>query len=120
MLTKIDKQTLKAMGVDDPDRLLSAIAQALRERTSLGSPHANKGLIESEEAFLGTGGANGAGVSGKPDLPDHDRGKWLNALVEMGQGFAQLLGQALTPQDVASLRKVTPSRIRQRMDANQL
>ena len=112
MLTEADRTTLAKAGITNIDRLVSAAAAFLRAHPIYEAPPVTNALSEAEETFLRDSGARGVGAWSDDSAAD-------NVAVIAGE-FAQMVTTALSQKAVAELLGVSTSRIRQKLEADEL
>ena len=112
MLTEADRTTLARAGITNIDRLASAAAAFLRAHPIYEAPPVTNALSEAEETFLRDSGARGVGAWSDDSAAD-------NVAVIAGE-FAQMVTTALSQKAVAELLGVSTSRIRQKLEADEL
>ena len=112
MLTEADRTTLAEAGITNIDRLASAAAAFLRAHPIYEVPPVTNALSETEESFLRDAGARGVGAWSDDSAAD-------NVAVIAGE-FAQMVTTALSQKAVAELLGVSTSRIRQKLEADEL
>ncbi|MEE9396257.1 MAG: hypothetical protein V3V31_04515 [Methylococcales bacterium] len=108
-----DLHTLKQVGVENWEELVSAAAYFVRHQPLYRvkvSPHA---LTSQEEAFLRRAGASGVG-------DDYDANAIEEKLREAAVEYGQMVASAYSQKGAAECIGVTPSRVRQRIDQRTL
>ena len=112
MLSEADRTTLAKAGITSVDHLASAAAAFLRAHPVYEASPVTNALSETEEDFLRSAGAHGVGSWSNEAAAG-------NVAIIAGE-FAQLVTTALTLKEVAALLGVSPSRIRQKLEAREL
>jgi hypothetical protein len=112
-LAECDRQTLEEAHID-LDEVATEIAELIRrDNRELISPLTDA-LSVSERAFLSRGGATG--LDPTPRLS----GQISLNIQSIASEFAKMTAEAYTQKQVAELLRVTPGRIRQRIDERSL
>lgn len=107
MLSHRDLNTLQQAGIDQPDRILSALAELIRQGMIVTKEENNNPLKPIELAFLKKTGAAGLDDGGSIAARQAD----IQNMALVGQAFASLEAKSLTAQQVAQKLGLPETRV---------